>query len=212
MADPTKGDAGFNAAGVRRFDAGRPISAGQLNRLAAHSTAAQARTPIGGLYSSGPYGTIIHAARGARASSVDHPFKVIDASDANGPKVRVSPGTVSGARWPTIGGVSIAAEPPPTLATPETGWIVMTSTWADDHVPRSLPLSVAIVFQSGDIAADYVPPAADSRTTARLVIGSVKVANGAITAATSFLSWHIVMTRVVYGNAAEHVRFDALRL
>jgi len=152
----------------------------------------------------------------AMAIDADHPFKVIDASMTTDGvttlKVRVSPGTVSGARWPTIGGVSIATEPPPTLATPETGWIVMTSTWADDHVPRSLPLSVAIVFQAGDIAADYVPPAADSRTTARLVIGSVKVANGAITAATSFLSWHIVMTRVVYGNAAEHVRFDALRL
>lgn len=210
MADPTKGDAGFNAAGVRRFDAGRPISAGQLNRMAAHSTAAQSRASGGGLYSSGPYGTILHPGTRSRRTSEPPPFKVLDASDANGPKVRVLPGTVYVSVAPTVGGVSILAEPPPTISTEQSGFLVMRSTWPDDFVPRCVPLSVVIEFEPGDPSASYSPPNADTRASARMAFGRVWVADGKITKLFSELSRNVVMERQIYDNgdtSVKHIAF-----
>lgn len=76
---------------------------------------------------------------GAGASVPDHPFRVIDASDSEGPKVRVMPGsfngwesTVGGADnsspkvWYPVGGRTEASPPIPTLSvSPSTPWIAL---------------------------------------------------------------------------------------
>lgn len=75
----------------------------------------------------------------AMAIDAAHPFKVIDASDASGPKVRVMPGcfngwesTVGGAEnsspnvWYPVGGRTEQSPPIPTLhVSPATPWVVL---------------------------------------------------------------------------------------
>lgn len=146
----------------------------------------------------------------AMAIDADHPFKVIDASDGTGPKVRVLPGTVYVSIAPTVGGVSILAEPPPTISTAQSGFLVMRSTWPDDFVPRCVPLSVVIEFEPGDPSASYSPPNADTRTSARMVFGRVWVADGKITKLFSELSRNVVMERQIYDNgdtSVKHIAF-----
>lgn len=149
-------------------------------------------------------------AKGGSLSSSAHPFKVLDASDGTGPKVRVLPGTVYVSIAPTVGGVSILAEPPPTIPTEQSGFLVMRSTWPDDFVPRCVPLSVVIEFEPGDPSASYSPPHADTRTSARMVFGRVWVADGRIVRLFSELSRNVVMERQIYDNgdtSVKHIAF-----
>lgn len=146
----------------------------------------------------------------ATTIDADHPFKVIDASDGTGPKVRVLPGTVYVSIAPTVGGVSILAEPPPTIPTEQSGFLVMRSTWPDDFVPRCVPLSVVIEFEPGDPSASYSPPHADTRTSARMVFGRVWVADGRLVRLFSELSRNVVMERQIYDNgdtSVKHIAF-----
>lgn len=118
------------------------------------------------------YRNLLQAGGGGGA----HPFKVIDASDANGPKVRVMPGsfngwesTVGGADnsspkvWYPVGGRTEASPPIPTLSvSPSTPWIALYfesniasgnvySPWFTLHDVRALAASSEFLsgYESG---------------------------------------------------------------
>lgn len=112
----------------------------------------------------------------ATPTDADHPFRVIDASDATGPKVRVMPGsfngwesTVGGADnsspnvWYPVGGRTEASPPIPTLSvSPSTPWIALYfesniasgnvySPWFTLHDVRALAASSEFLsgYESG---------------------------------------------------------------
>lgn len=214
MSDPFASPAGGNLSGVRKFDAGRPVSAGALNRIAEGQNAARTMS-ASGEWQTGPYGSFVSGGRSRRtaSASTSTPFRVIPASTTvNGVttlKVRVSPGTVYVSVAPTIGGTSIFATPAPTLATTESGFVVLRATWPDDFVPRCSPSSVVVEFEAGDPDADYVPPVDDTRTSSRMAIGRVWVADGAITRVFSELTRNVVMERQIYNAGDSDVKFIA---
>lgn len=103
-----------------------------------------------------PHGYTIEAERRAGGGgSSAHPLKVIGATkEGAAAAVTVVDGTVSRV-IPQIDGVAITATPKPALEVTGNGFVVLITTWANDYIPRSAPVTADFVFIEGDPNGDY---------------------------------------------------------
>lgn len=136
-------------------------------------------------------------------------LQLVDASSGGTLKVGVTVGTVSH-DVPTMAGSPLTATPAPTLTITQSGFVVLVTTWTDDHVPRSRPLTRAFVFEAGNPDADYVPPSADTRTSSRMAHGRVWVTDGKIVRLETGPSGSLVVVRTPF--TADYVEFTAYRI